>query len=470
MDTNSPAMPTFPPPSRSESPYSTISSGSSSQFVLPLAPPPLPSKNLHRVNGLHRSNRSLHSTTAMERSRSNSEASQKPTAARPRRRAESTQRHRTGLSQNAIPDERNLRIKQHSRGVSHDSGTQDDDDSGLRSSPTEMSQGFGAYFRRLSIMPASVRVSLSAIKVVEAARGILFALSQIHQAAQQYVGLCGDATLSRQINRVLYNAKTHVGNLIDALEAHEGKGEGADVLPVIEACNACVGAFRHVINILLQHIEVLADRADVRLTRTFILLIYGAAVELQNSWAGLRTSLPGPSSLPSPIPNTPVSALSKTSSPQANRLKTIVGAPPNITLPPTPNPANKIETTKLDYNPPPTPFAIPPTPNVDLSVMAENDEPLLEKINMATTTALSVLAYISDQVAKLHVPGQIPAGKEPPGATMAKLKELGAHAVSTGDVTKRLKGRINVVRERKDMAERKKFWEDTNAFVKVLPR
>jgi hypothetical protein len=50
---------------------------------------------------------------------------------------------------------------------------------------------------------------------------------------------------------------------------------------------------------------------------------------------------------------------------------------------------------------------------------------------------------------------------------MAKLKELGAHAVSTGDVTKRLKGRVNVVRERKDMAERKKFWEDTNAFVKV---
>jgi len=94
---------------------------------------------------------------------------------------------------------------------------------------------------------------------------------------------------------------------------------------------------------------------------------------------------------------------------------------------------------------------------------------LFEKINMATTTALSVLAYISDQVAKLHVPGQIPAGKEPPGATMAKLKELGAHAVSTGDVTKRLKGRVNVVRERKDMVERKKFWEDTNAFVKVYP-
>src|SRR5271170_1474736 len=467
MDTNSPAMPTFPPPSRSESPYSTISSNSSSQFVLPLAPPPLPSKNLHRTNGLHRSNRSLHSTTVMERSRSHSEVSQKPAAARPRRRAESTQRHRTGLSQNALPDDRNLRIKQHSRGVSHDSGTQDDDDSGLRSSPTEMSQGFGAYFRRLSIMPASVRVSLSSIKVVEAARGILFALSQIHQAAQQYVGLCGDATLSRQINRVLYNAKTHVGNLIDALEAHEGKGEGADVLPVIESCNACVGAFRHVINILLQHIEDLAVRADVRLTRTFILLIYGAATELQNSWAGLRTSLPsGPSSLPSPIPKTPVSALSKTSSPQANRLKTIVGAPPNITLPPSPNPANKIETTKLEYNSPSTPFGIPPTPNVDLSIMAENDEPLFEKINMATTTALSVLAYISE-VAKLHVPGQIPAGKEPPGATMAKLKELGAHAVSTGDVTKRLKGRVNVVRERRDMAERKKFWEDTNAFVKV---
>jgi len=314
-------------------------------------------------------------------------------------------------------------------------------------------------------MPASVRVSLSSIKVVEAARGILFALSQVHQAAQQYVGLCGDAQLSRMINRVLYNAKTHVSNLIDALEAHEGKGEGADIMPVVEACNACVGAFRHVINILLQHIQDLADRADVRLTRTFLLLIYGAAVELQNSWAGLRPSLPIPA-IERPAISSPVAPL-KTSSPQANRLKTIVGAPPNITLPPTPGATGKIETTKLDYNPPPTPFAVPPTPSVDMSGMAENDEPLFEKIQTATTTALSVLSYISDQVAKLHVPGQIPPGKELPGATMAKLKELGAYAVSTADVTKRLKGRVQIVRERKDMAERKKFWEDTNAFVKV---
>lgn len=476
MDTNSPMFQAQQQSTQSESPYSTVSSASSSQFVLPFAAPPIPSKNLHRANGLHRSNRSLHSATIMERSRSHSEASQKPSATRPRRRAESSQRHRPGLSQNAIPDDnKNLRIKQHTRGVSHDSGTQDDDDSGLRSSPTEMSSqgGFGAYFKRLSIMPANLRVSLSSIKVVEAARGILFALSQIHQATQQYVGLCGDATLSRKINRVLYNAKIHVGNLIDSLETHEGKAEGSseDVLPVIEACNACVGAFRHVIKILLHHIEVLADRADVRLTRTFILLIYGAAVELQNSWDGLRPSLPviDRPAIPPTLPNASVSTLSKVSSPQANRLKTIVGAPPNITLPPTPNPSIKSDTSKLDFNPPPTPFGIPPTPNVDLSQMAENDEPLFEKIQTATATALSVLAYISEQIAKLQAPGQILAGKEPPGATMAKLKELGAYAVSTGDVTKRLKGRVAVVRERKDRDERKKFWEDTNAFVKVAP-
>jgi hypothetical protein len=259
-----------------------------------------------------------------------------------------------------------------------------------------------------------------------------------------------------------------VGNLIESLEAHEGKGEGPDVLPVIEACNACVGAFRHVINILLQHIEVLADRADVRLTRTFILLIYGAAVELKNSWVGLRPSLPV-IERPPPIPITQTSAPSKISSPQANRLKTIVGAPPNITLPPTPTSSTKSDiSSRVDYNPPLTPFGIPSTPNVDLSQMAENDEPLFEKIQTATTTALSVLASISEQVAKLQSPGQIP-GKEPPGATMAKLKELRAYAMSTGDVTKRLKGRVAIVRERKDMAERKKFWEDTQTFVKVHP-
>lgn len=316
-------------------------------------------------------------------------------------------------------------------------------------------------------MPASVRVSLSSIKVAEASRGILFALSQVHQATQQYVGLCGDTSLSRKINRVLYNAKTQVGNLIDSLEAHEGKGEGADVLPVIEACNTCVGAFKHVISILLSHIQVLADRADVRLTRTFILLIYGAAVELQNSWTGLRPSPPivDRPALPSPIVNASVSTVSKTSSPQANRLKTIIGAPPNISLPPTPNPANKTEIPK-EYNPPPTPIVVTPSLNVERPT--DNDEPLFEKIHTATTTALSVLSHISEEVAKLQAPGQALASKESPGVTMSKLKELGAYAISTGDISTRLKSRVVMVRERKDIAERKKFWEDTNAFVKVL--
>jgi len=400
----------------------------------------------------------------MERSRSHSEASPNPTIPKPRRRAESTQRHRPGSSQTNLPDERGPRA--HSRGVSHDSGTQDDEE---RVSPLEISQDFGAYFRRLSIMPASLRVSLSAIKVVEASRGILFSLSQVQQATQQYVGLCGDVQLSRMMNRVLYNAKTHVGNLVDALEAHEAKGEGADVLPVIEACNACVGAFKQVISFLLQHMTDLTDRADVRLTRTFLLLIYGAAVELHNSWGGLRSTLPKVATpVPSPIASTPVSALSKSSSPQANRLKTIVGAPPNITLPPTPTTSTmKIDTSKIDMNPPLTPFAVPSTPAIDMSIVQDTDEPLFEKIQAATTTALSVLSHISEQVARLHLPGQIPSGKEPPGATMAKLKELGAYAMSTGDVTKRLKGRVAIVRERKDFAERRKFWEDTNAFVKV---
>ena len=465
MDTNTPQLPLFPPPSRSDSPYSSVSS--STQLAAPLAPPPVPTKNMHRPNGLHRPHRSLHNATIMERSRSHSEASQKPIS-RSRRRAESTQRHRPGSSQTNLPPDRPT----HSRGVSHDSGTQDEEDR----SPLEISQDFGAYFRRLSIMPASVRVSLSAIKVVEASRGILFSLSQVQQATQQYVGLCGDVQLSRKINRVLYNAKTHVGNLVDALEAHEAKGEGADVLPVIEACNACVGAFKHVIDFLLQHMADLADRADVRLTRTFLLLIYGAAVELHNSWGGLRSTLPKAATavaaappIPSPVLNAAASALSKNSSPQANRLKTIVGAPPNITLPPTPTTSTmKIDTLKLDMNPPPTPFAVPPTPAIDVSVVQDTDEPLFEKIQAATTTALSVLAHISEQVAKLHIPGQILPGKEPPGATtMAKLKELGAYAMSTGDVTKRLKGRVAIVRERKDFAERRKFWEDTNAFVKV---
>jgi hypothetical protein len=430
-------------------------------------PPPIPTKNSHRNAAMHGMNsksvsgmRSFQlnpiNPAAMERSRSNSESDD---LRRPFRRPVPMMRNRTGLG--TLVEDR----ARHSRGFSHDyiQENPSEAESNLRS-PAEVQQNSRAYFRRLSSLPQSKRNSLSSAKIVEAARGILFSLSQIHMAIRQYVSFCADPDLTGTINRVLYNANAHVGALVDVLEAHETRPDGAEATPVIEACRACVGAFRHVINILHNRIRDLTSQADVRYTRTLLLLLFGAAAEIQNSWNCLNP-VPASQAPPhtAPVLSTPVANLvPRTIAPPTTRLK----SNSNVSLSALPLVPSSHKLSE-SFSVPATPAALGSEPEP-----METDEQVYEKISQATTATLSLLSLLGDAVSKSAIAsaqGPATPGAVAPGTNM-KLRDLAANSLNAGEVTRRLRNKLtnSNLMLMQDVHEKKKFWEDTNLFVKAV--
>lgn len=433
-----------------------------------IPPPPIPTKNSHRTVAIHGANSksvsgmrsfqlSATRTPEMERSRSNSESEQ---LRRPFRRPVAMLRNRTGLG-TLIED----RVR-HSRNYSHDYIQENvsEAESNLRS-PAEVQQNSRAYFRRLSSLPQSKRISLNSAKVVEVSRGMLFSLSQIHMAIRQYVTFCADPELTGSINRVLYNANAHVGALVDVLEAHELRPNAADATPVIEACRACVGAFRHVINILHTRIRDLTSQADVRYTRTLLLLLFGASAEIQNSWACLKPS----SSVQDPSLAAPNALLTpglplgqRPAAPNVARLKSASNASLSPYLP-SQHSAKASESFTV----------IPPTPSMLMSPESstfDTDDQLFEKISQATTATLALLSLLGEAVSKSALASA--QGPATPGAVSAstntKLRDLASNSLNAGDVTRRLKNKLISAKLMNDALEKRKFWEDTNAFVKAV--
>lgn len=447
---------------------SSSNGATTSKYKQKIPPPPIPTKNSHRNAAVHGVNsksvsgmRSFQLVATkspdMERSRSNSESDE---IRRPFRRPLAMLRNRNGLG--TLQEDR----ARHSRGFSHDYIQENvsEAESTMRS-PAEVQQNSRAYFRRLSSLPQSKRISLNSAKVVEASRGILFSLSQIHTAVRQYVTFCADPELTGTINRVLYNANAHVGALVDVLEAHETRPEGADAKPVIEACRACVGAFRHVINILHNRVRDLTSQADVRYTRTLLLLLFGASSELQNSWACLNP-LKGVassvilSSSPIALQSTP-SICQRSVAPPITRLKSNSNASINSF-------ASSHSSAKLSEI-----FTVPSTPSVLATVDAdpmETDDQLFEKISQATTATLALLSLLGDAVSKSALASA--QGPATPGAVTAatniKLKDLASNSLNAGEVTRRLKNKLTMAKMIQDVQEKKKFWEDTNLFVKAV--
>lgn len=401
---------------------------------------------------------SHNTTSSHERSRSNSETS--------------TQQSRNKRMGNIFPrgeklgtvDEAKPSKHQHMRGYSHDSiienqhraaALEGNGDQGSSSrSPTESDRATaGHYFRRLSSLPEQKRSSMSAVRAAESARGILYALSQAHSAISIFTTHSGDRLKHGALERVLFNANIHVGYLVRALERHDADGEETVIEPVLNACSTCLGAFRHVVSLLQASLRELSSESDIRLTRTLLLMIYGSAVELQNSWISLRPILPLPTghSAPSyfarqmatPLPHSRLKSLTST----INR-----DVPPPLGTPRSPDAS----------------FQIPSTPSISSALYSDgvpdNDEPFFNEVSTATSAALSTLPQITDASAA------VAAAKSLPPNTMLKMKELEVLCSNTREVACRLQARLESIREHiqeGNILERRKFWEDTNLFIKV---
>ncbi|PWN53548.1 hypothetical protein IE53DRAFT_338588 [Violaceomyces palustris] len=152
-----------------------------------------------------------------------------------------------------------------------------------------------SYFRRLSTLPPSTiskAVPLPVLKFVDATRGVLFALSQIHSALKQYILFATDERISSQFNRVLDVASGSLAIFINSLDRFDGLSrrgtpEPSVIRGVLSACKESVGTFRKVVSVLQLQLRALQGSADVRFTRTLLLMLYGSMAEVSNSWSAM---------------------------------------------------------------------------------------------------------------------------------------------------------------------------------------
>lgn len=151
-----------------------------------------------------------------------------------------------------------------------------------------------SYFKRLSTLPASTiskSISIPVLQCIDATRGVLYALSQMHAAFKQYITFASDERMTSQLSRALDIASRSMGGLIDSLDRFDSlsriKGDSLNpivVRRVLVSCSESVITFRKIVSLLHLQLKSLQRGADVRYTRTLLLLLYGSLAEIHNSW------------------------------------------------------------------------------------------------------------------------------------------------------------------------------------------
>ncbi|KAG9102663.1 RAM signaling network component [Ceratobasidium sp. 370] len=158
-----------------------------------------------------------------------------------------------------------------------------------------------SYFRRLSTVPLPVTappLPQPLCQTVDAIRGILFAVSQIYSAIQQYTNAIAERRIASILVRVLEPGKRAMDTLISALERYDATSRRAvpsalECRSVVEACRENVSVCCRVVSVLQLQLKVLAAGAggDVRYARHLLLMLYGGVAEVVNSWRDLMPHL-----------------------------------------------------------------------------------------------------------------------------------------------------------------------------------
>ncbi|KAJ4016608.1 RAM signaling network component [Fusarium irregulare] len=185
----------------------------------------------------------------------------------------------------------------HYRGLSHGSAMQGNQATTKSpATPTEPYLARPIYVRRLSILPERRRESKIYDPVIEAAKGILYSVFQIHPMIQVLMGLTSDDSAKRSsLEIVFYNTNSHVEELEQELQKHENALAEIDDHSqrenenVQRACQTLVSAYGHVCTLLADNIDTFVDFGDARYIRSLLLTLYNSIMELRVTLSCVNT-------------------------------------------------------------------------------------------------------------------------------------------------------------------------------------
>ncbi|KAI9717719.1 MAG: RAM signaling network component [Chrysothrix sp. TS-e1954] len=192
----------------------------------------------------------------------------------------------------------------HSRGWSNGSttafgsGTDTVANSSGSGSPIHQDPPRSALLSRLSSLPESKRKSTFQDPYIELVQGISFSMEQVHGPVKQLINLIKiTGAKPRSLERHCYSALTSMNTLNqrvlqmqtfdeekDEEQAHD-KSHRASTIPIQETCKECISSFEVLIVTLLKEVRIIVERANPRIVRTLIHLLFGSSIELRNSYA-----------------------------------------------------------------------------------------------------------------------------------------------------------------------------------------
>ncbi|KGO68510.1 Leucine rich repeat 4 [Penicillium italicum] len=276
--------------------------------------PPIPLKSHYRMAsgqqgatyhlpGLQRPGVAPHSVN--ERNRSNSEGIiQGSSVARSKRMGLITRKN-TDLG---TLDETRPYRNSHLRGLSHGSVLRprqaapptatNDSSPPSPTSPRERRRPRDGWVNRMSSLPEHKGERGSDQPIIKSAKGILFALAQVHSHIDKLINVIKhDDTRRHSLELVFYNASSHVDQLNDALEKASTMlfNDPESIVSVTEMvkreCETCISAYIHVGTQLRNNVAKIVSNGDPRYVRSLMLTIFGSLVELRNACTVLNVPL-----------------------------------------------------------------------------------------------------------------------------------------------------------------------------------
>ena len=263
-------------------------------------PPPVPARSHYRMTSgqgmaLRRPGISPLISNS-DRNRSNSESVLQPTAPTRTKRMGML---RTKTELDSIEENKSNR-NSHLRGFSHASVLKhtgipaSPSGGGNSSSPNSPREPrvrrYGGFVKRLSSLPEHKVENGDRNPIIEGAKGILYALYQVHpQVSSLIAAVKGKDARRSSVEITFYNASTHVDQLNKALEKADAV-DPSDEEAVEKAektvqhdCATCIMAYTHVSTQLQDNVRKIVAGSDARYVRTLLLLLYGSIIEVRNA-------------------------------------------------------------------------------------------------------------------------------------------------------------------------------------------
>lgn len=263
-------------------------------------PPPIPTRSHYRIassqNGSTIRRPSISPLViGSEQTRSDSDSVLQASAAARSKRMGLLRKEKPDLE--PVEEIRNNRVS-HLRGVSLGSVLRSRNSnpasagSGLASpvSPKDGKRQRIVYIKRLSSLPEQKQEPKWRCPVFEGAKGVLYALYQLHPHISGLISVVKGRDPKRtSLELTYYNASSHVDRLNDALEqADSVEEEDEDAVERCERtvqrdCASCIMAYSHVVSQLQENVKKIVAGADARYFRTLLLLLYGSMVEIKHA-------------------------------------------------------------------------------------------------------------------------------------------------------------------------------------------